>query len=70
MVQRLVTRVLGGNTPPSRNPATGLTAAQMQARQADERTWALRVLALMDTTGCSARDALKAIEYTDREARQ
>lgn len=52
---------------PDRQVDTGLTPVQVQARQEDVRTWAERILRLMDTTGCTARDALRAVEDADRQ---
>lgn len=52
---------------PVRCPDTGLTPTEQQARQQAAATWAHRLLALMETTGCSAADALRAIEEADRQ---
>jgi hypothetical protein len=49
------------------NHDTGLTDQQL--RDADEtcRQWYLRVLTLVNDTGCSVKLALQAIELSDKE---
>ncbi len=48
------------------NQDTGLTDAQLQAADERTRAWYLRVLLLMNESGCDIRTAIAAIELADR----
>lgn len=49
---------------------TGLTEHQQRERATVAKLWAWRLLDLMNVTGCTARDAVRAVEDADREARR
>ena len=47
---------------------TGLTPIEQDLRASAARHWALRIRHLQFLSGCSATDALRAIEAADRSA--
>jgi len=49
------------------NQDTGLTDQQLRAADERTRAWYLRVLMLINETGCTMRQALQAVQAADKE---